>query len=107
MSRASPLSLSAFSASFVQSSNWSASKAELSSSNGPFVDSTPSEAALSFLNNVFTVIQSKYRLVDLQLNLDLTYLFLLASSSSSLSYGHHRALDGGPKSLILRKVRFY
>jgi hypothetical protein len=56
MSKASPLSLSAFSASLVQSFNFSASKAELSSSNGAFWHFTPSEAALNFLDKVFTVV---------------------------------------------------
>src|SRR3981081_664327 len=69
ISKASPLSLSAFSASLVQSFNLSASKEELSSSNGPFMDSKPSEAALSFLNKAFTVIQSNFQPVHLQFKL--------------------------------------
>jgi len=63
-SKAFPLSLSAFSASWVQSSNLSGFKQELSSSNGPFMDSTPSEAALSFLNKVLTVIQVSFEIYN-------------------------------------------
>jgi hypothetical protein len=44
----------------VQSPNFSASKAELSSSNGAFWDSTPLEATLSFLNKVFTVFHGQF-----------------------------------------------
>jgi hypothetical protein len=39
-------------------------KQELSSSNGPFMDSTPSEAALSFLNKVLTVIQVSFEIYN-------------------------------------------
>ena len=65
MSKASSFSLSALSTSLVQSLNLSVSKVELSSLNGPFMDFTPSEAALSFLNKVFTVIQYKFQLIHL------------------------------------------
>jgi hypothetical protein len=60
ISKASPLSLSAFSASSVQSLNLLASKVQLSSSNGTFMDSTPLEAALCFRSKVFTAVRSEF-----------------------------------------------